>query len=307
MYLITRGNRCITMRFINPKIDYAFKRIFGSDQSQEILISFLNAIIYNGESIIKSITIINPYTPGKIITLKETYLDIKAVLEDRSVVIIEMQIATTIAFDKRVAYNLSKTYANQLERGERYHLLNPVIAVTITDFVMFKDTEKVVTKFVFKEEDESFEYKSNLLRLIFVELPKFQKTLAELQTLIDKWIYFLKETSHLETIPEILGEVPEIERALNIANQTNFSLEELDEVDRRGMALQDERGRINAAKLEVLMRILNKQFGEISQEITRQFDYLSDTDFDDLAEAVLDFNNLDDLLSWLKERISFDD
>ncbi|MDJ0516519.1 MAG: Rpn family recombination-promoting nuclease/putative transposase [Trichodesmium sp. MO_231.B1] len=295
------------MRFINPKIDYAFKRIFGSDQSQEILISFLNAIIYNGESIIKSITIINPYTPGKIITLKETYLDIKAVLEDRSVVIIEMQIATTIAFDKRVAYNLSKTYANQLERGERYHLLNPVIAVTITDFVMFKDTEKVVTKFVFKEEDESFEYKSNLLRLIFVELPKFQKTLAELQTLIDKWIYFLKETSHLETIPEILGEVPEIERALNIANQTNFSLEELDEVDRRGMALQDERGRINAAKLEVLMRILNKQFGEISQEITRQFDYLSDTDFDDLAEAVLDFNNLDDLLSWLKERISFDD
>ncbi|NES08177.1 MAG: Rpn family recombination-promoting nuclease/putative transposase [Okeania sp. SIO2F4] len=295
------------MRFINPKIDYAFKRIFGSDQSQEILISFLNAIIYNGESIIKSITIINPYTPGKIITLKETYLDIKAVLEDRSVVIIEMQIATTIAFDKRVAYNLSKTYANQLERGERYHLLNPVIAVTITDFVMFKDTEKVVTKFVFKEEDESFEYKSNLLRLIFVELPKFQKTLAELQTLIDKWIYFLKETSHLETIPEVLGEVPEIERALNIANQANFSLEELDEVDRRGMALQDERGRINAAKLEVLMRILNKQFGEISQEITRQFDYLSDTDFDDLAEAVLDFNNLDDLLSWLKERISFDD
>ncbi|MGD1698858.1 DUF4351 domain-containing protein [Dapis sp. BLCC M229] len=73
------------------------------------------------------------------------------------------------------------------------------------------------------------------------------------------------------------------------------------------MALQDDRGRINAAKLEVLMRILNKQFGEISQEITRQFDYLSDTDFDDLAEAILDFNNLDDLLSWLEERISFDD
>ncbi len=102
------------MRFINPKIDYAFKRIFGSEQSQDILISFLNAIIYNGESIIQSLTIINPYIPGKIITLKETYLDVKAVLKDNSIVIIEMQIATTIAFDKRVAYNLSKTYANQL-------------------------------------------------------------------------------------------------------------------------------------------------------------------------------------------------
>ncbi|NEP78548.1 MAG: transposase, partial [Okeania sp. SIO3B3] len=47
------------MRFINPKIDYAFKRIFGSNQSQDILISFLNAIIYNGENTIKSLTIIN--------------------------------------------------------------------------------------------------------------------------------------------------------------------------------------------------------------------------------------------------------
>ncbi|WP_365672583.1 Rpn family recombination-promoting nuclease/putative transposase [Okeania sp. SIO3I5] len=122
-------------------------------------------------------------------------------LEDRSVVIIEMQIATTTAFDKRVAYNLSKTYANQLDKGEIYHLLNPVIAVKITDFVMFKEIDKVVTKFLFKEEDESFAYKSNLLRLIFLEFPKFQKSLAELQTLIDKWIYFFKETSRLETIP----------------------------------------------------------------------------------------------------------
>ena len=108
------------------------------------LFSFLNAIIYNGESIIKSLTIINPYTLGKIITLKKTYLDVKAVLKDNSIVIIEMQIATTTNFDKRVAYNLSKTYANQLDKGELYHLLNPVIAVTITDFVMFKETEKTV-------------------------------------------------------------------------------------------------------------------------------------------------------------------
>ncbi|NEP80639.1 MAG: Rpn family recombination-promoting nuclease/putative transposase, partial [Okeania sp. SIO3B3] len=227
------------------------------------------------------------------------------VLQDNSIVIIEMQIATTTAFDKRVAYNLSKTYANQLDRGERYHLLNPVIAVTITDFIMFRETEKVVTKFVFKEQDESFEYKSNVLKLIFVELPKFHKTLAEIQTLIDKWIYFLKETSYLETIPEILGEVPEIERALNIANQANFSLEELDQVDRRGMALQDERGRITAAKSELLMRLLNKRFGEISNQISRQFDYLSATDLDNLAEAVLDFNNLEDLLIWLEEKKSF--
>ena len=56
------------------------KKIFGSQQSKDILISFLNAIIYNGEKIIKDLRIVNPFNPGKIISLKETYLDIKAVL-----------------------------------------------------------------------------------------------------------------------------------------------------------------------------------------------------------------------------------
>ncbi len=54
------------MRFISPKIDYAFKKIFGSSQSQQILISFLNAIIYDGENIIQSLTIQNPYNPGQV-------------------------------------------------------------------------------------------------------------------------------------------------------------------------------------------------------------------------------------------------
>ncbi|MFB2835927.1 PD-(D/E)XK nuclease family transposase, partial [Floridanema evergladense] len=43
------------MRFISPKVDYAFKKIFGSSQSQVILISFLNAIIYEGEKVIQSL------------------------------------------------------------------------------------------------------------------------------------------------------------------------------------------------------------------------------------------------------------
>lgn len=55
------------MKFINPKVDYAFKKIFSLEQSKEILISFLNAIIYEGEKVIESLTIVNPYNPGHII------------------------------------------------------------------------------------------------------------------------------------------------------------------------------------------------------------------------------------------------
>ena len=145
------------MKFISPKVDYAFKRIFGSDESNDILISFLNAIIYNGESIIKSLTIVDPYNPGQAKSLKDTYLDVRAVLFDGSKVAIEMQAASMRAFDKRIAYNLCKAYSNQLEVSEDYWMLNPVIAVTVTDFIIFNKTEDVINEFVFKEKKKSFE------------------------------------------------------------------------------------------------------------------------------------------------------
>ena len=293
------------MRFINPKIDYAFKKIFGSEQSQQILISFLNAIVYDGEKIIQSLTIKNPYNPGQVLNLKDTYLDVKAVLNDGSIVVIEMQVASMAAFDKRVAYNLTKAYANQLTKGEYYPKLNPAIAVTITDFILLKESAKVINKFVFQEEEEEdLKILEKELRLIFVEIPKFKKGLSELETLTDKWIYFLKEAALLEEIPENLGEVSEIEWALNLASQANMTPEEFEIVDRRGMMLQDERGRITYAEEKggkrLIMRLLKKRFGETPDEISRQIESLSIENLEDLGEEILDFKGLEDLVNWLK-------
>ncbi|MEQ9548709.1 MAG: Rpn family recombination-promoting nuclease/putative transposase [Coleofasciculus sp. G3-WIS-01] len=302
------------MRFINPKVDYAFKKIFGSEQSKEILISFLNAIIYDGETVIQSLTIVNPYNPGQVLSLKDTYLDVKAILADGSIVVIEMQVASMTAFNKRVAYNLAKAYANQLTTGEDYPLLNPAIAVTITDFILFKQTADVINQFVFQEKTKKFEILDQELQLIFVELPKFQKTLSKLNSLSDKWIYFLKEAATLEDIPETLGQVSEIELALNLANQATMTPEELDIVDRRGMLLQDEKGRITYAKEEgkeegrlqqtiaLVIRQLNKRFGEISGAITSQVENLPLAELERLGEDFLDFTSLEDLVNWLEGR-----
>ncbi|MBP0016199.1 MAG: Rpn family recombination-promoting nuclease/putative transposase, partial [Cyanobacteria bacterium SBLK] len=121
------------MRFISPKTDFAFKKIFGSNESKDILISFLNALVYEGRSQIQDLDILDPYTGGSNIDLKDSYLDVKAVLSDGTIVIIEMQVLNVAAFEKRVIYNLSKTYANQLKSGQGYSYLRPVIALTITD------------------------------------------------------------------------------------------------------------------------------------------------------------------------------
>ncbi|MEQ9481403.1 Rpn family recombination-promoting nuclease/putative transposase [Coleofasciculus sp. F4-SAH-05] len=301
------------MKFISPKVDYAFKKIFGSEQSKDILISFLNAIIYGGNKTIQSLTIVNPYNPGQAMSIKDTYLDIKAVLANGSVVIIEMQIARVTAFSKRVVYNLAKAYSNQLGIGENYLTLNPVIAVTITDFVLFNVSHDVINQFVFQEKNHKFEYPDPELQLIFVELPKFHKSLSELTSLSDKWIYFLKEAAHLDNIPDSLGEVAEIEVALNIANQAKMTSEELDIVERRGIMLQDEKGRITYAAeqgeakgrlqeaIALVMRLLKKRFGELPEAISTKIETLPLQELENLTEEILDLNRLEDLERWLDE------
>ncbi|WP_363269271.1 DUF4351 domain-containing protein [Okeania sp. SIO2B3] len=106
----------------------------------------------------------------------------------------------------------------------------------------------------------------------------------------------------------------EIEKALNIANKINMTAEELDLVDRRGMLMQDERGRITYAeqqgeqrgeqkgRAQLVIRLIKKRFGEIPEAIISQIEDLSVANLDNLGEDFLDFNSLEDLLSWLQER-----
>ena len=180
------------MSFIDPKTDFAFKKIFGSANSKDILISFLNAILYEANPVIEDLEILDPYLAPKIKGVKNTYLDVKAKIGGTKTVIIEMQVLNVESFDKRILYNATKAYSVQLKSGENYDLLNPVIALTITNFEMFEHLETVISRFCIKEKNNQIDYLADQLEFVFVELPKFDKTLEELETLTDKWIYFMK-------------------------------------------------------------------------------------------------------------------
>ena len=260
------------MRFINPKTDFAFKKIFGSSESKDILISFLNALVYNSESVIQDLEIFDPYLSAKITGLKDTYLDVKAQLNTGEIVIIEMQVLNVEAFTKRVLYNAAKTYSLQLDAGQGYRFLKPVIALTITDFIEFKNTDEFISRFVFKEKTHNFNYSANDLELVFVELPKFQKSLEELETLTDKWIYFMQSARLLESVPETLERVPQIQRAFQIANQTNLTREELDEVEKRELFLQDQINAITLAKQEGQAEGRTEKAVEIARQLLNILD-----------------------------------
>ena len=303
------------MKFINPKTDFAFKKIFGSEERKDILISFLNALLYEGKPTIEDLTIINPAIMPRIRGIKDTYLDVKAKLDDNTTVIIEMQVLNVEAFVKRILYNAAKAYSLQLETGDKYELLNPVIALTITDFEMFENFDKVISRFVLKEKEYLFDYLVYDIELVFVELPKFNKGVEELETLTDKWIYFIKSAKDLKTVPETMRIVPEIQKAFDVANTANLSPDELEDQERREIYIQDQRGAITKAlkqgiqqgiqqgikegKLALIMRQLERRIGQISPEIENRIASLSVEQLENLGEALIDFTNVSILTDWL--------
>lgn len=325
------------MKFISPKTDFAFKKIFGSTDSQDILISFLNALIYAGEPVIQDLQIIDPYSAATVSGLKDSYLDVKARITGDKTVIIEMQVLNVAAFEKRVIYNLAKTYANQLKIREGYPRLKPVIALTITDFEMFKEQPDVISHFVFKEKEKLFDYPHLQVEMFFVELPKFNKELDELTTLTDKWIYFMKHTPDLETIPATMETVPELEKAFQIANEANLSLKEFEDMEAQEMAIEEQRGTVSrgieegleravegaveralegaraqlmqegmqagikAGQRALILRLLERRIGAVNPDVVSRIGELSVEQLESLVEEVVGFSSLSDLMAWLEQ------
>jgi len=230
------------MKFIDPKTDYAFKRIFGNENKKEILISFLNAILaLRGNKEIKDVTILSETQLPKIKQLKNTFLDVRCIDKRGITYIVEMQVIYTKAFEKRILYYISKADTGQIEKAEDYPKLNQVIFLGILDFEMFSRKQKYLTKHLIKE-DETGETCFEDLMLYFVELPKFDRDLKDLKDLQDKWIYFIKHTGSLQVIPEELKEKT-IKEAFEIAKVSSMSKEEYELYEARSMYIQDERGR----------------------------------------------------------------
>jgi predicted transposase/invertase (TIGR01784 family) len=243
-----KSKRPIELKFVDPRNDVAFRKIFGDENKKDILISFLNNILEfagtNKE--IMDITITNPYQVPKLKELKETILDIKAV-DKRSIhYIIEMQMFHTTAFEKKVLYYVSKAYYQQLNRAEDYPKLNQVIFLGFLNFKLFTENPDYTTRHLILDEKTNENHFQDF-ELNFVELPKFTKEVKELKDIKEKWIYFVKNAGNMKMIPKELEEPKELLEAFESAKQMKWSKEELEAYDARGIYIQDERGRIEYA------------------------------------------------------------
>jgi predicted transposase/invertase (TIGR01784 family) len=248
------------MQFVDIKNDIAFRKIFGNENKKIILISFLNAIMkLKDNNVIVDIEILNPYQLPIIKNLKASIIDLKARDKKGKTYIIEMQVAEPDGLDKRLLYYASKEYSQQIESGEFYTKLKPVIFIGIFDF-NFTERGKYLSHHAVCDV-ESGERTIKDMDFYFIELPKFVKSLLDLTEVTDKWIYFIKEAENLDVIPPNLDDEG-LKEAYADANKHSWTKEELDAYDYAAMRDQDERGRMELAEKKAEKRGKDKMMNE---------------------------------------------
>ncbi|MEO5339758.1 MAG: Rpn family recombination-promoting nuclease/putative transposase [Magnetococcus sp. MYC-9] len=299
------------MKFIDPRIDFAFKKIFGSDSTKAVLISFLESLLgLEGERCIAELTILDPFLAPRIREMEYSILDVKC-RDHRGVsYIVEMQVHKVAAFLKRIQYNAAKTYVHQIEHGEDYPKLNQVIAVTITDFVLFHAFHHCVSCHESRETVTGNSYLQDIVHF-FVELPKFSKTLGELDSILDRWIYFIRYAGSLQEIPDQLHDVP-FRHAFEVARAANMTREELELYENAGIALTDAQGSIELAREEgiqigeqrreaaVLTRQLQRRFGPLPGWVTDSVAHADLATLETWSLRILDVATLEEVFADLQ-------
>ncbi len=244
------------MKFVDVKNDIAFRKIFGNENKKDILISFLNAVLkLENQYKIQSVTLLNPFQFPRIKGLKVTVIDVKATDEKGNIFIVEMQLTDKKGLDKRIQYYGAKGYSAQIESGDEYLKLKPMIFIGILDFKYFESPNYISRHLIIDSETGERKFKD--LEFNFIELAKFEKELNQLDNLIDKWIYFIKNAENLEIIPENINDTGLLS-AYNDAEKHNWTKRELEEYEYAQMREQDERGTIELAVELAVERAVEK-------------------------------------------------
>ncbi|MBF0438668.1 MAG: Rpn family recombination-promoting nuclease/putative transposase [Magnetococcales bacterium] len=287
------------IKFIDPRIDFAFKKIFGSEDAKDVLISFLESLLgLNGDRCIAELTLLDPFLAPRIQSLKSSVLDVRCKDQRGVSYVVEMQMERMAGFIKRIQYNSSKAYVGQISKAENYPKLNQVIAVTIDDFIMFHDFDHYISCHENRETITGNSYLNEIVHY-FVELPKFNKTLNECSGIIDKWIYFIKYAGNLDKIPEQLN-LPPFRHAFEKAMVANMTADELELYDKAGLAIADAKGRLDLAreegkiegKAEILLRLMQRRFGSIPKEVQQRVTSAHADELDVWSDNILDTDSL---------------
>lgn len=216
-------------KFLDPKNDFAFKKIFGTEKNKDILIHFLNDMVTFKEKYpIQDVTFLKTVQDPETAAKKTSIVDILCRDEKGNQYIVEMQVVKEKGFEKRAQYYAAKAYVSQMVEKGKYEDLKEVIFLALTDFIMFPQTKEYKSEHVILDI-ETHNHHLRDFSFTFFELPKFTKNMNELTNVVEKWLYFFKhaeETSEKD-LHTIIGHDDIIERAYEELNRFSWDEAEM--------------------------------------------------------------------------------
>lgn len=211
------------MRYLDPKADLTFKKIFG--EHPDLVISLLNALLPFETDDEKIATVeylpaeLFPDTPLK----KNSIVDVRCKDSQGRVFIVEMQMIWSPAFMHRVLFNASKAYVRQGDKGEKYELLQPVYSLNLVNDIFMPDVDGYYHDYRIVHMEHTDKVIEGL-RFIFVELPKFKPQTFSEKKMHVLWLRFLTEVDEkTRTVPQELMDVPEINKAVGQLEESAFN------------------------------------------------------------------------------------
>jgi len=201
--------------------DYIFKRVFAYKGNESVLKDFLEALL---KIEIKGIKITNPeiipYEKGE----KRGLLDIKAEINDGTMLDVEMQMKNERNTGERATEYMGKMISEQLQVGEDYQNLKKSIVIFITNYNFLKRNsyhsvgrmkfdKTIEDEYVNMGYDKEDEVASKYIEVHYIELPKFKKKELSKFTKLDQWMCIF--TQNKEGIMLAEKENKEIKRAIN--------------------------------------------------------------------------------------------
>lgn len=239
------------MRYLNPKADLTFKKVFG--EHPDLIISFLNALLPfdKDDEEITWVEYLNPELVPQNPLRKDSIVDVRCRDKAGRQFIVEMQMMWTSAYKQRVLFNASKAYVSQLDKGGDYDLLHPVYSLNLVNDT-FSDSPDYYHDFRIVEVAETKEVIEGL-RFIFIELPKFTPKNYGDKKMQVLWLRYLTEINEkTREVPEELLNNPEISKAVTQLEESAFSEAQLLGYDRFWDMVSTAKMQISSSRREAM-------------------------------------------------------
>ena len=215
-------------KYIDPLTDFGFKRIFGSDPHKDLLIGLLNSV-FGGRKHIVSLEYNKNEHQGDTGDEGGAIFDLTCTGQDGERMIIEVQRGRQANFRQRAIYYTSLLAAGQAPRGKRagwgYALPEIYFIALLEDFSVDMDNNGRYLQDICLANRDTGKVFYEGLGYIFLELVNFAKKEEELENDLDKWLYVLKNMSHMDKIPVFVRKTI-FEKVFSIAEYSNMTREE---------------------------------------------------------------------------------